>query len=191
MDLSEKVVRDVSVICEGGYKFPLLQDFEILSAVLTQMKSLFLDHQNDIFNGIWNREISRTPTELTMNEIITNIWTPAYQSCVEICEQIKDLSMGLDKVRDFFIRYSGPKLKYHITELLKGIHAKNTLSPEEEKCVTIVECRVGYYKEILKYEQVAEAILEIQKEYGLTGDFEAITKIKNVSFYFIWLLILN
>ena len=184
IDLSEKFVHDVSVICEGGCKFPLLQDFETLSAVLTQMKSLLLDHENDIFMRIWNREISRTPTELTLNEIITNIWTPAYQSCVEMCEQIKDLSIGLDKVRNFFIRYSGTQLKSHITGLLKGIHAKNALSLEEEKCVITVECHVSYYREILKYERVAKAILDIQKVYGLTGDFEAITKIKNVSFYY-------
>ena len=181
---SDKVVRDVSLACdsESGYKFPLLQEFESLSSpVLTQMKSLLIDHENDVFMKVFGREIGEASRQLSLSEIVTDIWTPVYERCIVICKQIKDLSMELEDVKYYFARYSSStELKNNIKELLLGVNAKSRLNPNEQECISKVVKHVGYYKEISKYGNAAEAILNIKEEYNLTGDFEAIFKIRNV-----------
>ena len=134
-------------------------------------------HQNDLFHRIWERtsiRAVREATELTIQDIVTKIWDPAFKECQRILDSLQDNSMKLQEVDDQFSSYDSPNvIQTHLHKLFKGVEVCcNRMQPQT--CPTWIRSavqRMQEYWTLSRYAKAAQTVLDLRARLGLTGDF--------------------
>lgn len=134
-------------------------------------------HQNDIFHRIWDRtsiRASREATELTIQDIVTKIWDPAFKECQKILDSLQDSSMKLREVDDRFSSYDhSDAIQTHLYKLFKGVEVCcNRKQPVT--CPTWIKSavqRMHEYWTLSRYAKAAQTVLDLRARLGLTGEF--------------------
>ena len=135
-------------------------------------------HQNDLFHRIWERTsmtAERVNSELTIPDIVTKIWEPAFEECCRILESLKGRTMKLREVDDQFKRYDEPgKIKIHLENLYKGVElcfGRGLPSAASLGWIRSAVESMQQYWTLSRYAKAAQTILELRKRLELTGEF--------------------
>ncbi len=150
-------------------------------------------YRNDLFHQIWNdatRKASRRKDELTIQDIVDEIWRPAFKECEEtILEGLRDESISLQAVDSYFKCYNDIKtIESHLYRLFSGVELCRGRNPPQTcpSWISAAVHRIHDYWTLSDYATAAETILDLKDKLKLTGDFHVITTIaKKVSI--LWL----
>jgi hypothetical protein len=150
-------------------------------------------YENDLFHRVWNdatRKASRRKDELTIHDIVDEIWRPAFKECEEtILEGLRDESIDLQVVDSYFKCYNNIEtIKSHLHRLFCGVELCHGRNPPQTcpPWISAAVHRVHDYWTLSDYAAAAETILDLKDKLKLTGDFHVITTIaKKVSI--LWL----
>ena len=136
-------------------------------------------YQNDFFHRIWERTAIRaaraSTAGLTIPDIVTRIWNPAFEECCQILDSLNNCSITLREVDDRFLRFNNniSTLKFHLEQLHKGVEVCHDRKPPP-RCPlwidTAVE-RMQQYWTLSRYAKAAQTVLKLRDKLKLTGDF--------------------
>ena len=133
-------------------------------------------YQNDFFHRIWERtaiRAARATAELTIPDIVTRIWKPAFEECCQLLDSLNNCSITLREVDDRFLRYNISTLKLHLEQLHKGVEVCHGRQPPP-RCPPWIDAaveRMQQYWTLSRYAKAAETVLKLRDKLKLTGDF--------------------
>lgn len=140
-------------------------------------------HKNDIFHRIWERtsmRAAREATELTIPDIVTKLWQPAFTECCRILDSLQNSSMKLHEVDERFGNYKSPQeIQSHIYNLFKGVEVCFNRRPPQHCPHWIISAvkRMQEYWTLSRYAKAAKTVLELRTRLGLTGEFSKLETI--------------
>lgn len=169
-------------LCESGgstshMTFCSFQSAAPLDPIKIKYDFLARHYQNDLFHRIWERTSINAAkvTELTIQDIVTEIWEPAFEECCRILESLKGRTMKLHEVDDRFKRYSDlEKIKSHLENLYKGIELCFDRSQQSASSPGWIRSAVEsmrQYWTLSRYAKAAQTVLELRRRLELTGEF--------------------
>ena len=134
-------------------------------------------HQNDLFHRIWERTSLRAARDipnLTIQDIVTKIWDPAFKECCRILDSLQDNSMKLREVDDRFSGYDDPNvIQNHLYKLFKGVELCCIRKPPQicPPWIKSAVQRMQEYWTLSRYAKAAQTVLDLRARLGLTGEF--------------------
>ena len=145
-------------------------------------------YKNDLFHRVWNdatKEAARKKDELTIQDIVDEIWRPAFKECEgTILEGLRNGSIKLQMVDNYFKCYTTETIESHLHRLFCGVELCHRRDPPQTcpPWIHMAVHRIHEYWTLSDYAAAAETILELKDKLKLTGDFHVITTIaKEVS----------
>ena len=159
-----------------------------LDPIMTLYDFMARHHPNDLFHRIWSaaswRAVKEKP-DLTIKDIVTKIWNPAFKECCRVLDSLQDHSMKLKEVNDRFYQFDdGNMIIAHLEKLYKGVELCHRRSPPTKHPSWIdsaVECMQQYWT-LCRYAKAAQTVLQLKQKLELTGDFSLMETIaKKVS----------
>ena len=134
-------------------------------------------HPNDLFHRIWSaasRRAEKEKPDLTIKDIVTKIWNPAFKECCRVLDSLQDCSMKLKEVDDRFYQFGDSNMiVVHLEKLYKGVELCHQRAPPT-KCPpwigSAVE-RMQQYWTLSRYAKAAKTVLQLKEKLKLTGDF--------------------
>ncbi len=157
--------------------FHSFQSAAPLDPIKVKYDFLARHYQNDLFHRIWEHTsmAAAKVTELTIQDIVTRIWKPAFEECCRILESLKGRTMKLREVDNRFKRYDDPgKIKSHLENLYKGIElcfGRSQPSASTPGWIRSAVESMQQYWTLSRYAKAAQTILELRKRLELTGEF--------------------
>ena len=151
-------------------------------------------YRNDLFHRVWSdatRKASHRKDELTIQDIVDEIWRPAFKECEEtILEGLRNESIMLQAVDSYFKCYESIEtIKSHLYRLFSGVelcHGRHP-PPTCPKWIHEAVDRIRHYWTLSDYAAAAETILDLKDKLKLTGDFHVISTIaKKVGIMSLW-----
>ena len=151
-------------------------------------------YRNDLFHRVWSdatRKASHRKDELTIQDIVDEIWRPAFKECEEtILEGLRNESIMLQAVDSYFKCYDSIEtIESHLYRLFSGVelcHGRHP-PPTCPKWIHEAVDRIHYYWTLSDYAAAAETILDLKDKLKLTGDFHVISTIaKKVGIVSLW-----
>ena len=140
--------------------------------------------QNDLFHRVWSnatRKAARRKDELTIQDIVDEIWRPAFKECEgTILGGMRDGSIKLQAVDSYFRCYANIEtIEGHLYGLYKGVELCYGRTPSQTCPPWIHEAvdRIHEYWTLSDYAAAAETVLELKDKLNLTGDFQVMTTI--------------
>ena len=147
-------------------------------------------YQNDLFPRIWlqtSHHASKANCELTISDIVTKIWTPAFEECCRLLNSLKDCSIKLREVDDRFLRHNNcSKIKFQLEQLHSGVEECLNGKPLAQSPPWIDSAveHMQQYWTLSRYVKAAQTVLEVRDKLKLTGDFSLMETIaKKVHIY--------
>ena len=141
-------------------------------------------YKNDLFHRVWSdatRKASHRKDELTIQDIVDEIWRPAFKECEEtILEGLRDESIDLQAVDSYFKCYDKIEIiEGHLHRLFSGVELCYGRNPPQACPPWISEAvhRIHDYWTLSDYAAAAKTILDLKNKLKLTGDFHVITTI--------------
>ena len=141
-------------------------------------------YNNDLFHRVWNdatKNASHRKDELTIQDIVDEIWRPAFKECEEtILEGLRDESIDLQAVDSYFKCYDNIEtIESHLHRLFSGVELCRGRNPPQACPRWIHEAvhRIHDYWALSDYAAAAKTILDLKDKLKLTGDFRVITTI--------------
>ena len=134
-------------------------------------------YQNDFFHRIWEHtaiRAARVSTGLTIPDIVTKIWNPAFEECCQLLDSLSNCSITLREVDERFLRFSNSSMiKFHLEQLHRGVEVCHDRRPPP-RCPPWIDSameRMQQYWTLSRYEKAAQTVLKLRDELRLTGDF--------------------
>ena len=135
-------------------------------------------YQNDFFHRIWEHTAIRaaraSTAELTIPDIVTKIWNPAFEECCKLLDSLSNCSITLREVDDRFLRFNNVStIKLHLEQLHKGVEVCLDRKPPQ-RCPPWIDSaveRMQQYWMLSRYAKAAQTVLKLRDELNLTGDF--------------------
>ena len=193
-------------LCQSGGSTsqPIFHSFQSaipLDSIMIKYDFLTGRHQNDLFHRIWERTsitASKVNSELTIQDIVTKIWEPAFEECCRILESLKGRTMKLREIDDRFKRYDGPgKIRGHLENLYKGVELCFGRGQSSAACPGWIKSAVEsmqQYWTLSRYAKAAQTILELRRRLELTGEFSIMetiaTQVRKIRFTCMIILII-
>ena len=141
-------------------------------------------YKNDLFHRVWSdatRKASHKKDKLTIQDIVDEIWRPAFKECEEtILEGLRDESIDLQAVDSYFKCYDNIEIiEGHLYRLFSGVELCHGCNPPQACPAWISEAvhRIHDYWTLSDYAAAAKTILDLKDKLKLTGDFHVITTI--------------
>ena len=134
-------------------------------------------YDNDIFRRIWECTMfnaARDAPELTIHDIVTKIWDPAFKECQRILASLQDNSMKLQEVDDWFSIYDNPNaIQTCLYKLLMGVKVCSNENPPQACPEWILDAvkSMQQYWTLSRYAKAAQTVLDLQTRLGLMGEF--------------------
>ena len=148
-----------------------------LDSIIFKYDFLARHYQNDFFHRIWTHassRASRSNRELSIPDIVTKIWTPAFEECCKLLDSLRNCSIKLREVDERFLCYDNiSTIKLHLGHLHRGVEVCHNQKPPT-KCPPWIDSgveRMQQYWTLSSYANAAQTVLELRDKLGLTGDF--------------------
>ena len=139
------------------------------------------ENSNDVFQKIWLKtlnSIRNSHTELTIEGIVEHLWEPAFEECLRLLDEIRDLTILLSTVDIYFVQYNNERhINAHLFSLYSGMEMCNNNRRPRNSPVWLkraVHLMVQYWKLCL-YAKAAKVVLDVSAKLKITGDFRLIT----------------
>ncbi|XP_064403130.1 E3 ubiquitin-protein ligase RNF213-like isoform X2 [Halichondria panicea] len=113
-------------------------------------------------------------TKITVNEIFSKIWQPAFTFCQNLLTNLADRSMKLDFVDKHLTQFS-KHLSNNVNNLAEAIRSCSQPIPQSHQLQSAVK-KVHDYWRLCRYEDGARVFLQLKDVLNLKGDFSLIEK---------------
>ena len=120
-------------------------------------------------------------TKITVNEIFSKIWQPAFTFCQNLLTNLADRSMKLDFVDKHLTQFS-KHLSNNVNNLAEAIRSCSQPIPQSHQLQSAVK-KVHDYWRLCRYEDGARVFLQLKDVLNLKGDFSLIEKYFSVQVY--------
>ena len=123
-------------------------------------------------------DVAVKASTLTIADIHTNVWQPAFDHCQNLLDQLHDQSMKLVDVDKIFKHYRGQQLESQLMTLFTGVNACSDV--KGEKNGTFIKSavrRMNKYWDLCKYRDAANMFLELRSVLNLKGDFRNVERL--------------
>lgn len=148
-----------------------------LEPIMVKFRIMAGENDNDVFKKIWLKTLNnvrRATKVLTLEGIVSDLWEPAYQECQLLLDHIKDRTILLIDVDQYFIQYRDKnQIITHLFSLFRGVEmCENNKRPNSHPAwLQIgVHLMVQYWK-LCQYAKAAKVVLDVSEKLKVTGDF--------------------
>ena len=177
---------EIKTMCSSDsqnvFTFHCFMSASSLDPILVKFNAMMQIHPNDLFNVIWHITMTRavsTKPVLQMDDIVTQMWDPAFHLSQELLDQLHDHTMKLSRVENDFrhYRYQPDHLQGNLMSLCKGVNLCLERMDASFSWVHGVVLTIQEYWSLCQYQTAACTLLKLQKELKLTGDFQVVVKL--------------
>ena len=170
----------IDVICFA--KAGTLQSFAWKFDVMTKQVN------SSIFDTKWSA-IMKMQARMSISDIEVQVWTPTFNYCLNLLEQLHNLSMTLADVDRCFATFSEEQLVHELTILSAGVDMC-LMQPHDDRWIRQSVHRVAEYRKLRDYRNAANSFLKLKDSLNLMkGDFRVVKRIsKEVNFRLKWLI---
>ena len=117
---------------------------------------------------------------LDLADIVSQVWDPTFQSCQVLLESLKNQSVHLVVVDNYFHQYSDDRkgLSESITVFNCGMLAcTERKDPTCSKWIESVVNSMQQYWSLSRYSKAAATLLQLKNELQLSGDFDIVEQL--------------
>ena len=186
-DTSKTPIKVLCVKKEENFSFLSLESATPLDNIKIKF-DIILRNFSGLFSKIWNEHMKTAATakwksgsELTIPDIKTEIWEPAFTECQTLLDSLRERTIQLGAVNRYF--KSVDQKKRMIQSLYAGIEKcmNNEVWDHDPHWITVAVDLVDKYWSLHEIVEVADVVLNLKGKLGLTGDFTLIeTLVKQV-----------
>ena len=179
-ELKEELKKDFSVekintLCaRKGQKITVIwfQSAGSLSAFADKFYLMSHKHTSGLFTVGWRAAMNaavHSGAVLTLADIHSKVWEPAFRNCQSLLQDLHDHSMKLARI-DVYFKQHQSDLEMQLRKLFAGV---NACLGENKSGAWIrgVVCRIYDYWHLCNYRNAATAFLQLRDNLGLKGDF--------------------
>ncbi|XP_078674105.1 E3 ubiquitin-protein ligase rnf213-alpha-like isoform X2 [Branchiostoma floridae x Branchiostoma belcheri] len=148
--------------------FGITPEFREMSTLLENLS------KSIVFNKIWEKVRPTQPGEeeealpaLSVDGVLGQVWTPAYQKWLELRQNVKDGKITLQDVDETFGQF---KNEYRKLENELKMLAKNPREGWVKERVLQIE----QYHQLNKHLDAADVVKDVKEKYNLKGDFKGV-----------------
>ena len=147
---------------------------------------VFVDHFHIMLHSDKNTELFSHPldkrlretvlskTNLTLDDIYTEIWQPVFEECCELIKTLIDLSMKLSYV-DTHLKMYSENLEEVVEDLADGINRCLNKRSNKHQLQKALQSIRNYWS-LVEYQAGAQVFLQLRDVLGLKGNFDVIEK---------------
>ncbi|KAI8515033.1 hypothetical protein Bbelb_076240 [Branchiostoma belcheri] len=148
--------------------FGITPEFREMSTLLENLS------KSIVFNKIWEKmrptqagEEEEALPALTVDGVLGQVWTPAYQKWLELRQNVKDGKITLQDVDETFGQFKNEyrKLEYELKMLAKN---------PREGWVRDRVLQIEQYHQLNKHLDAADVVKDVKEKYNLKGDFKGV-----------------
>ena len=137
-------------------------------------------YPNDLFTKRWKVAMNAavensTNTPLTLANICSEVWDPAFRNCQSLLDKLHDRSMKLACI-DRSFRQHGKDLEMQLGNLFAGVNACLGEKRGGAWIKGVVRCIHDYWH-LCNYRKAASAFLDLKQALNLQGDFRNVEKL--------------
>ena len=133
-------------------------------------------HLSDLFTVEWTEAIKNiTNSSLTVADICSEVWDPAFRNCQSLLDKLHDRSMELACI-DWSFRQHERDLETQLMNLFAGVNACLGEITSGAWIKGVVRCIYNYWH-LCNYRKAASAFLDLKKALNLQGDFRNVEKL--------------
>ena len=139
------------------------------------------ENSNDVFRKIWLKvlnSVRTSSTELTLEGIVNHLWEPAFEECKMLLDSIREQTILLSVVDNYFLQYNDEKrIVAHLFSLYTGVEmCLNNRKPSGHPgwLKYGVHLMLQYWK-LCQYAKAAKVVLNVSQKLKITGDFSLMT----------------
>ena len=162
----------IDVICFA--RAATLQSFAWKFYVMTKQVN------SSIFDATWKIVMHQAQTSnpsMNTSDIELHVWTPAFKYCLNLLEQLYNLTMTLADVDRCFKTFSEKQLVRELEALSAGV-AKCLKQRNDDGWIRQCVHRIEEYRKLRGYCDAADSFLELRDSLNLTkGDFRDVERI--------------
>lgn len=136
------------------------------------------DCGSDLFSDCWNDTIANLKPKgsLALKDVVPKVWVPVFTHCEKLLQQLMDYTISLATVDQLF------KDKTNITQIIQQLNksvemCRSGVEVKDFVWVEQVVERMEQFWELCRYEEAAQAILELRKALNITGSFDLVEKV--------------
>jgi hypothetical protein len=148
-----------------------------LEPIIVQFRIMAGENNNDVFQKIWLKTLNsvrKSYGELTIEGIVEHLWEPAFEECLRLLDEIRDLTILLSSVDIYFLQYDDERhIVAHLFSLYSGVEmCKNNRRPSHHPMWlrSAVHLMVQYWK-LCQYTKAAKVVIDVSVKLKITGDF--------------------
>ena len=138
-------------------------------------------HTSGLFDTEWKAAVeaafrSSTGAALTLADIHSKVWDPAFRNCQSLLQELYDRSMKLARIDVCFKRHE-LDLEMQLTNLFSGVNACLG-EPKNGTWIRGVVHHIDDYWHLCNYRKAASAFLDLKESLNLQkGDFSGVEKL--------------
>jgi len=139
------------------------------------------EHPSALFATEWEQAMnaavrSSAGAALTLVDIHSKVWEPAFRNCQSLLDKLYDHSMKLSRIDGHFKQHEHD-LETQLASLFAGVNA--CLGKAKSGAwIGAVVCRIHDYWHLCNYRKAASAFLDLKKALNLQkGDFRDVKKL--------------
>ena len=149
-----------------------------LDPILNQFQILSQKFPNDTFLDFWRaKKETLEDTPMLIDDIVSNVWTPTFQKCVDFLESLRSRSIKLADVDRLLLKYTPQQLELDVKHLEIGVCECIPKQMTSQSWIRVCIKRMQQYRSLHEHANAANAFLEVKKTLGLTGDFSVVEKL--------------
>ncbi|XP_078611724.1 E3 ubiquitin-protein ligase RNF213-like isoform X2 [Branchiostoma floridae x Branchiostoma japonicum] len=188
-ELEQKVRRDTSIMALNNLCQPVAgDDITNVSFDLNQPPNItyfgitpefreMLSHleglsKSTVFNKIWEKMRQTEPGEeeeampaLSVEDVLNQVWKPAYQKWLELRQSVKDGNIKLQEVDETFGEFKNKNLENEMKMLAKN---------PREGWIKERVLQIQQYHQLNKHLDAADVVKDVKEKYDLKGDFKGV-----------------
>jgi hypothetical protein len=135
------------------------------------------ENNNDVFQKIWLKTLNsvrKSYGELNIEGIVEHLWEPAFEECLKLLDEIRELTILLSSVDVYFLQYDDERhIVSHLFSLYSGVEMcinKRRPSSHPMWLKRAVHLMVQYWK-LCQYTKAAKVVIDVSVKLKITGDF--------------------
>ena len=180
-DTSKTPIKDLCVKKAENFSFLSLESAISLDDMKIKFNIMLRQNFSELFRKIWNDHMKTAATakwksgsELTIPDIKTEIWEPAFTECQRLLDSLRERTIQLSVVYCYF------KFEDHKKKMIQSLYAgvekcmNNEVSDHDPRWITVAADLMDKYWSLRELAEVADGVLNLKGELGLTGDFTLI-----------------
>ena len=180
-DTSKTPIKILCVKKAENFSFLSLESAIPLEDIKIKFDIMLRQKFSELFSKIWNEHMKTAATakrksgsELTISDIKTEIWEPAFTECQTLLDSLRERTIQLSAVNRYF-KFVDHKMKM-IQSLYAGVEKcmNNEVHDHNPPWIAVAVDLIDKYWTLRELVEVADVVLNLKGKLGLTGDFTLI-----------------